>query len=79
MKCLFQVFIASRHDLEIENYLWDLPHVCLVARDNAEDIEFYVQQELTLAIQDKRLLRGKVSQDQSRCIEDVILRDVNGM
>ena len=78
-KCPFKVFIASRHSLDIENYLQDLPHVCIGARDNAEDIENYVQQELTLAIQEKRLLWGNVSQDLRKCIEDVILRDANGM
>ena len=79
-KCPFKVFIASRHNLDIGNYLQNLSHVCTIkARDNAEDIEHYVQQELTSAIQDKRLLQGHVSQDLKKCIEDVILRDANGM
>ena len=78
-KCPLKVFIASRHNLDIENYLRDLPHVCIEARDNAEDIENYVQKELTLAIQDKKLLQGNVSQELRTCIEDVILRDANGM
>ena len=78
-KCAFKVFISSRHNLDIEDHLRNLPHVCIEARDNAEDIRNYVQSELTLAIQHKRLLRGKVSQDLKRCMEEVILRDANGM
>jgi len=78
-KCPFKVFVASRHNLEIENYLQDLPHVCIEARDNAQDIQNYVQQELSLGIQHKRLLRGNVSQDLRKCMEEIILRDANGM
>jgi len=78
-KCPFKVFISSRHNLDIENFLRDLPHVCIEARDNAQDIENYVRQELTLRVQDKRLLQGNVSQELNKCIEEVILRDANGM
>jgi len=73
------VFISSRHNLDIETRLQDLPHVCIEARDNAEDIENYVQKELAMKIQDKRLLRGNVSPELRKHIEEVILRDANGM
>ena len=76
-KCPLKVFISSRHNLHIETRLQDLPHVCIEARDN-NDIENYVQKELTLVTQEKRLLRGNVSQGL-RCVEEVILRDANGM
>jgi len=75
----FKVFISSRNSLDIEDHLRGLPHVCIEASDNAQDIENYVQQEITLAIQDKRLLRGKVSQELRGCVEEVLLRDANGM
>ena len=78
-KCPFKVFISSRHSLDIEDCLRDLPHVCIEARDNSEDIKNYVQKKLTLAIQEKRLLRRKVSQELKRCVEEIILRDANGM
>ena len=78
-KSPFKVFIPSRHNLDIEKRLRDLPHVCIEARDNAQDIENYVQQELTLAIEDQRLLAGKVSQELRQCMEVVIIRDANGM
>ena len=79
VKCPFKVFIASRHSLDIENQLQDLPHVCIEARDNAEDIENYVRQQLTLRIKQKRLLQGNVSQELSKCIEEGILKDAHGM
>lgn len=75
----FKVFISSRHNLDIENHLRDLPHVCIEARDNAQDIENYVRQQLTLRIQDKRLLRGNVSPELRKYIEEVIIRGANGM
>jgi len=78
-KCPFKVLISSRHSLDIENCLRDLPHVCIEARDNAEDIEHYVQQALTLALREKRLLQGNMSQELRNYVEEVILRDANGM
>jgi len=78
-KCPFKVFIASRHNLDIENQLRDLPHVCIEARDNAQDIENYVRQQLTLRVHNKKLLQGNISQELGNFIEDVILRDANGM
>ena len=78
-KCPFKVFIASRHNLDIETRLQGLPHVCIEARDNEEDIENYVRQMLTVAIQKKKLLRGNVSQELRKCMEDIILRDAKGM
>ncbi|KAF8451417.1 hypothetical protein BGX38DRAFT_1091824, partial [Terfezia claveryi] len=73
------VFISSRHNLAIETRLRDLPHVCIEAGDNADDIANYVKRELILAIQDQRLLRGNVSPELKTTIEEVILRDANGM
>jgi len=78
-KCPLKVFIASRHNLDIETRLRDFPHVCIEARDNAEDIENYVQQELNLAIKDERLLLGNVSQELREYMEEVILGEANGM
>ncbi|RPB27788.1 hypothetical protein L211DRAFT_802384, partial [Terfezia boudieri ATCC MYA-4762] len=75
----FKVLISSRHNLDIENYLRDLPHVCIEARDNAQDIENYVRQQLISRVEDKRLLQGNVSEEPSKCIEEVILRGANGM
>ena len=65
----FKVFIASRHNLDIENYLRGLPHVCIEAKDNAEDIENYVRHELTLAVEEKRLLRGNLSQELKNALK----------
>ena len=74
-----KVFISSRHSLDIEDRLRDLPHVCIEARDNAVDIQNYVKTELTLRIEDGSLLRGKVSQDLRTHIEEVLIAGANGM
>jgi len=79
VKCPFKVFISSRHNLDIETHLRDLPHVCIEARDNAEDIGNYVRQQLTTRVENKKLLRGNVSDELRECIEDIILRDAHGM
>lgn len=74
-----KVFIASRHSLDIEDRLQDLLHVRIEARDNAEDIENYVTKELALRVQNKKLLRGKISPALKQLIKDVLLRDAHGM
>ncbi|KAF8451222.1 hypothetical protein BGX38DRAFT_1269487 [Terfezia claveryi] len=74
-----KVFIASRHSLDIEDHLQDLLHVRIEARDNAEDIENYVTKELALRVQNKKLLRGKISPALKQLIKDVLLRDAHGM
>lgn len=74
-----KVFISSRHSLDIEDRLRNLPHVCIEATDNAIDIENYVKTELTVRIEDGRLLRGNVSQDLRTHIERVLIAGANGM
>ena len=74
-----KVLTASRHSLDIEDCLQHLLHVRIEASDNAEDIENYVIEELALRVQNKKLLRGKISQDLKQLIKDVLLRDAHGM
>jgi len=38
-KCPLKVLISSRYNLDIETRLRGFPHVCIEARDKAEDIE----------------------------------------
>ena len=74
-----KVFISSRHSLDIENRLQDLPHVCIEATDNADDIENYVKTELTLRVEDGRLLEGMVSVGLRAKIEETLIAGANGM
>jgi len=74
-----KVFIASRHSLDIEDGLQKLLHIRIEARDNAEDIENYVTKELALRVQNKKLLRGRISPELMQLIKDVLLRDAYGM
>lgn len=74
-----KILISSRHSLDIEDRLQDLPHVCIEARDNAEDIENYVKTEVALRVRDRRLLRGKVSQELIEHIQEVLLGGAKGM
>lgn len=74
-----KILISSRHSLDIEDILHGLPHVCIEARDNAQDIENYVTTELALRVKDKRLLRGAVSPELLKTIQEVLLKKANGM
>ena len=74
-----KVFISSRHNLEIEDCLKDSPHVSIEAKDNAQDIENYVKSTLTRRIEDRKLLRGRISAELRLDIEKVLQRNANGM
>ena len=74
-----KVLIASRHSLDIEDRLQGLLHVRIEARDNAEDIENYVTKEIASSVENKKLLRGKISLELKQLIRDVLLRDAHGM
>ena len=74
-----KVFISSRHSLEIEDRLKDSQNVSIEAKDNAEDIENYVKSALRRRIEDGELLRGDVPMELRQHIEEVLLRDTNGM
>jgi len=74
-----KAFISSRHSLEIEDRLRNFPNVSIEATDNAEDIENYVKSAITRRIEDRELLRGRVSTELRERIEGVLQRDANGM
>ena len=78
-KCPIKALISSRHSLEIEDRLCNFPNVSIEARDNAEDIENYVKTELTRRIENRELLRGRISVKLRQRIEEVLQRDANGM
>ena len=77
--CLVKAFISSRHSLEIEDRLRNFPNVSIEATDNAEDIRNYVESALSRRIEDRELLRGRVSAELRRQIEEVLQRGANGM
>ena len=74
-----KAFISSRHSLEIEDRLRHFPNVSIEAKDNADDIENYVESTLAKRIEDKELLRGHVSMELRQRIAEVLQRDANGM
>ena len=74
-----KVFISSRHCLEIEGRLKNSLNISIEAKDNAQDIENYMKSELSSKIKNGELLQGNVSMKLTRHIEEVLLRDANGM
>ena len=74
-----KILVSSRYTLDIEDSLRNAPHVNIEAKDNAEDIERYVEMELNNIIMSRRLLRGKVTSDLKELIKQVLLRDARGM
>ena len=74
-----KVFVSSCHNLEIEGTLNYFPHVSIEAKDNTQDIEKYIKSTLTQRIEDRKLLRGRISAELRLDIEKVLQRNANGM
>lgn len=72
---LVKIFVSSRDDSDIVLRLEDVPNLSIEAKDNEEDIQKFVQQEITRCIKDKELLRGKVDE---KLKEKIIASLTNG-
>lgn len=72
-----KLLISSRLIPSIGDMLRALPHVCIEARSNGEDMEGYIKDELSLRIQDKQLLNGEVSPELSQLIQATLTNDAN--
>ena len=58
---LVKIFISSRNDNDIECWLTVSPNITIQASKNGADITSFVHSEVSKAIQNKRILRGRVS------------------
>ncbi|MCJ1352386.1 MAG: hypothetical protein MMC33_002370, partial [Icmadophila ericetorum] len=76
---LVKVFVSSREDNDIVCRLKDSPNVIIHASDNGKDIERFIHSEVEKAIEDKRMLRGDISDELKNRIITTLAKGANGM
>lgn len=60
---LVKIFVSSRDDSDIVRRLDGVPNLWIEVRDNEDDIQRFVQKEVTRCIESKDLLNGKVTEE----------------
>ena len=76
---LVKVFVSSRDDDDIVCRLKDSPNVIIHASDNGKDIERFIHFEVEKAIEDKRMLRGDISDELKNRIIAALAKGAEGM
>ncbi len=79
MKSLIQIFLSSRDTDDIILKLEGVPNLYIEAKDNTDDIERFVHQEIACAITFKDLLGGTVGDQLRHRISSTLVRKANGM
>jgi len=73
------IFVSSRNDSDILLELEGVPNHYIKPTDNAEDIEKFINVRLDTAIQNRKLLRGKVSTELKELIVKELSSGARGM
>jgi hypothetical protein len=76
---LLKIFVSSRDDQDIVNYLENSPNIYISTRDNWEDIERYVGSQINIAIEQGSLLGGDVPLMLKEDIIESLISQANGM
>jgi hypothetical protein len=76
---LVKIFVSSRDDGDIVRTLKGVPNLFIEAKDNSQDIEWFVQREITQCIMEGRLLEGVVSDETKIQVMSCLVDKVNGM
>lgn len=76
---LVKIFVSSRDDADITHRYAELPNLYIEANDNADDINRFVQSQISECIQKRKLLNGKVSSELKELICTTLSNDANGM
>jgi hypothetical protein len=74
-----KALIVSREDKDIALILVELPSFSVDAKANAADVAHYIREEIRLAIQDKRILKGDVPEELQRDIIQSLTSNADGM
>ena len=75
----FKCFVASRNDDDIILELEGVPNHYIRPTDSRTDIQRFIEWRVTDAIQNRKLLRGKVSKDLEDQIISRLSRNAHGM
>jgi hypothetical protein len=76
---LVQVFVSSREDVDIVLRLQKCPNIYINVDDNRDDINRFVQAEIEKALNDGRLLNGRVSPELRHRITESLIMKAQGM
>lgn len=76
---LVSIFVSSRNDDDLVLELEGVPNHYISLTDNAADIETFVEVKISRAIQDRKLLRGKVSEHLKALIITAVSKGAKGM
>ncbi|KAK2765322.1 hypothetical protein FQN54_008166 [Arachnomyces sp. PD_36] len=76
---LVKIFVTSRDDTDVVCRLGDSPNIYINAADNAEDIQRFIDVEIENAINQKRLLRGKISSSLRDTLTTTLNNGAQGM
>jgi hypothetical protein len=76
---LLKLMLTSRNKDDIAARLSHYPQIVVDVSKNSADIRSFVQSQLSQAVEDKRLLRGQVTNEVLLKIEDRLSQDACGM
>ncbi|KAL9581026.1 MAG: hypothetical protein Q9212_004143 [Teloschistes hypoglaucus] len=76
---LVKIIISSRDDADIVCRLNSVPNVYIRSNDNGDDVDRFIEHELEKAIDDQRLLKGRVSEKLKKQILLALKTRANGM
>ena len=76
---LTKILVSSRDEMDIVCHLADCLNLEIKAIKNQADINYFVNSEVDRLIQNKKLLRGRVSKDFSQQIKEVLSEKAQGM
>ncbi len=76
---LVKVMVSSRNDSDIVCRLSSVPNVYISSDDNGEDVDRFVKHELDKAIDEQRLLQGRVSASLRQRILENLRSRAHGM
>lgn len=76
---LVKVFVSSRNDTDIKSMFESKPNIEIEKKDNSEDIERFIEMEVTECIEGERLLLGNVDEDLKSLVISTLLEKAHGM
>lgn len=76
---IVKIFVSSRDDHDLVHHLRDSPNLYIHAVNNEQDIESFVHSKVSEAIEEERLLCGKVSERLRRLIIYTLNQKAQGM
>lgn len=76
---LIKIMVSSRNDADIVCRLDNVPNVFISSDDNGDDVDRFIELELERAINEQRLLKGRVPTHLKECILRELKSRAGGM